>query len=45
MTFLCVVLAYPYAWLMTSAGPRLRLLLILCVLVPFCVSGVVRTLA
>lgn len=45
VTLLCVVLAYPYAWLMTSVGPNLRVLLVLCVLVPFWVSGVVRTLA
>lgn len=45
VTVLCVVLAYPYAWLMTSVGPNTRVLLVLCVLVPFWVSGVVRTLA
>lgn len=45
VTVLCLVLGYPYAWLMTAVGPNLRLLLILCVLVPFWVSGVVRTLA
>jgi putative spermidine/putrescine transport system permease protein len=45
VTVLCVVLAYPYAWLMTSVGPNMRVLLVLCVLVPFWVSGVVRTLA
>ena len=45
VTLLCLILAYPYAWLMTSVGPNMRLVLILCVLVPFWVSGVVRTLA
>jgi putative spermidine/putrescine transport system permease protein len=45
VTLLCLVLGYPYAWMMTVVGPRMRLLLILCVLVPFWVSGVVRTLA
>jgi putative spermidine/putrescine transport system permease protein len=45
VTFVCVIAAYPYAYLMTAVGPRLRLALILCVLVPFWVSGVVRTLA
>lgn len=45
VTVLCLVLGYPYAWLMTAVGPNMRLLLILCVLVPFWVSGVVRTLA
>ena len=45
VTVLCLVLGYPYAWLMTAVGPNMRMLLILCVLVPFWVSGVVRTLA
>ncbi|WP_413874241.1 ABC transporter permease [Albidovulum sp.] len=45
VTLICLVLAYPYAWLMTAVGPRTRLLMVLCVLVPFWVSGVVRTLA
>ncbi|RUU08164.1 ABC transporter permease, partial [Mesorhizobium sp. M7A.T.Ca.TU.009.01.3.2] len=45
VTIVCVIAAYPYAYLMTAVGPRLRLVLILCVLVPFWVSGVVRTLA
>lgn len=45
VTLLCLVLGYPYAWMMTAVGPRMRMLMILCVLVPFWVSGVVRTLA
>ncbi|MEI8714116.1 ABC transporter permease [Mesorhizobium sp. ISC11] len=45
VTIVCVIAAYPYAYLMTAVGPRLRLVLILCVLVPFWISGVVRTLA
>lgn len=45
VTLLCVVVAYPYAFAMSVAGRKLRLLLILCVLVPFWVSGVVRTFA
>lgn len=45
VTFWCVVAAYPYAFAMSIAGPKVRLLLIMCVLVPFWVSGVVRTLA
>ncbi|MFZ1469220.1 MAG: ABC transporter permease [Paracoccaceae bacterium] len=45
VTLACVIVAYPYAFAMSVAGPRLRLLLIMCVLVPFWVSGVVRTLA
>lgn len=45
VTACCVLVAYPYAFAMSIAGPRLRLVLIMCVLVPFWVSGVVRTLA
>ncbi len=45
VTLVCVIAAYPYAYLMTAVGPKWRLVLILCVLVPFWVSGVVRTLA
>ncbi|WP_370868925.1 ABC transporter permease [Ectorhizobium quercum] len=45
VTLVCVLAAYPYAYMMTAVGPRLRLVLILCVLVPFWVSGVIRSLA
>lgn len=45
VTLACVIAGYPYAYLMTAVGPTMRLILILCVLVPFWVSGVVRTLA
>jgi len=45
VTLACVICAYPYAYVMTAVGPRLRMAMILCVLVPFWVSGVVRTLA
>ncbi|TIO16354.1 MAG: ABC transporter permease, partial [Mesorhizobium sp.] len=45
VTLVCVVCAYPYAYLMTAVGPRVRLVLVLCVLIPFWVSGVVRTLS
>jgi len=45
VTLLCLILGYPYAWMMTAVSPRMRMLMILCVLVPFWVSGVVRTLA
>jgi len=45
VTLVCVIAAYPYAYLMTAVGPRTRLVLTLAVLVPFWVSGVVRTLA
>lgn len=45
VTVICILCAYPYAFLMTVVGPRMRLLLVLGVLVPFWVSGVIRTLA
>lgn len=45
VTLCCSIVAYPYAFAMSVAGPKLRLALILCVLVPFWVSGVVRTFA
>lgn len=45
VTLCCVLAAYPYAFAMTVVGRRCRLILILCVLVPFWVSGVVRTFA
>ncbi|TJW82596.1 MAG: ABC transporter permease, partial [Mesorhizobium sp.] len=45
VTLVCVICAYPYAYLMTAVGPRVRLVLVLCVLIPFWVSGVVRTLS
>lgn len=45
VTIASLVCAYPYAYAMTVVGRNLRLLLILCVLVPFWLSGVVRTLA
>ncbi|WP_188129546.1 ABC transporter permease [Rhizobium sp. RU20A] len=45
VTLACLVCAYPYAYAMTIVGRNLRLVLILCVLVPFWLSGVVRTLA
>ncbi|GGL94868.1 ABC transporter permease [Nakamurella endophytica] len=42
---LCVLLAYPYAYVMVLAGRRIRLVLTVAVLVPFWVSGLVRTFA
>lgn len=44
-TAVCIVCSYPYAYLMTTVGPKVRLLLLICVLVPFWVSGVIRTFA
>jgi len=45
VTVICVLAAYPYAYAMSIASPRWRLVLVLCVLIPFWVSGVVRSLA
>lgn len=45
VTVVCVICAYPYALMMTVVGPKMRLMLVLCVLIPFWVSGVVRTLS
>ncbi|MCR6498131.1 ABC transporter permease [Shinella sp. CPCC 101442] len=45
VTLVSLVCAYPYAYAMTIVGKNMRLALILCVLVPFWLSGVVRTLA
>lgn len=45
VTVICVICAYPFAFVMTVVSPRLRLFMVLCVLVPFWVSGVIRTLA
>lgn len=41
----CILTGYPYAYLMTIVGPNWRIVLIMGVLVPFWISGVVRTLA
>ncbi len=45
VTGICFVLAYPYAYLMTRVGRRLRPLLLMAVLVPLFTSAVVRTFA
>ncbi len=45
VTIVCILCAYPYAYVMTAVGPKLRLAMILCVLIPFWISGVVRTLS
>ena len=41
----CILTGYPYAYLMTAVGPNWRIVMIMGVLVPFWISGVVRTLA
>ncbi|MHB2263634.1 ABC transporter permease [Aliihoeflea sp. PC F10.4] len=45
VTIFSVIVAYPYAFAMSVAQRKLRIVLILCVLVPFWVSGIVRTFA
>jgi putative spermidine/putrescine transport system permease protein len=45
VTVVCIVLGYPYAYAMVAAGPRLRAILTLLVLVPFWTSLMVRTFA
>lgn len=42
---ICVVVAYPFAYFMTSVKPSTRSILMLMVLVPFLTSTVVRTFA
>jgi putative spermidine/putrescine transport system permease protein len=41
----CLLLGYPYAYLMVVVGPALRSILTLCVLIPFWISGLVRIFA
>jgi putative spermidine/putrescine transport system permease protein len=45
VTVVCVVLGYPYAYAMVAAGPKLRAVLTLLVLMPFWTSLMVRTFA
>jgi putative spermidine/putrescine transport system permease protein len=44
-TVICAALAYPYAYLMTLVGVRMRRWLLVCVLLPFWTSLMVRTYA
>ena len=44
-TIVCLLIGYPYAYLMTRVGPGLRTLLLLCVVVPFWSSLLVRSFA
>ncbi|WGD37025.1 ABC transporter permease [Lysinibacter sp. HNR] len=44
-TVICLVLSYPYAYLMLIAGPRARTVLIVMVLVPFWTSLMIRSFA
>lgn len=45
VTVVCLALAYPYAYLMTVCGPRMRMVLTLVALLPFWTSLMVRTFA
>lgn len=41
----CLLLGYPYAYLMTVVGARIRALLMVAAVLPFWISGLVRTFA
>jgi putative spermidine/putrescine transport system permease protein len=43
VTLVCIVLAYPYAFLMTRVGPQWRNVMVFLVLVPFWTSLLIRT--
>ncbi len=45
VTLVCLVLGYPYAYLMTIVGRRARVVLFAIVLLPFWTSALVRTFA
>ncbi|OUZ11174.1 hypothetical protein BHE97_04795 [Aeromicrobium sp. PE09-221] len=45
VTLMCLILGFPYAYLMTIVGPRMRLLMVGVVLLPFWSNLVVRTFA
>ena len=45
VTLVCLVLGYPYAYLMTIVGRRTRVVLFVIVLLPFWTSALVRTFA
>lgn len=44
-TVLCLILAYPYAYVLTRVGPRMRLVMLGIVLLPFWTSLLVRSFA
>lgn len=44
-TLCCLLLAYPYAYVLTRVGPRLRLIMLGVVLLPFWTSLLVRSFA
>lgn len=45
VTLVCLAVGYPYAYLMTIAGRRMRIVLLVVVLLPFWTSALVRTFA
>ncbi len=45
VTLFCLLIGYPYAYLMAASGPRMRALLLVAVLVPLWSSILVRTYA
>jgi spermidine/putrescine transport system permease protein len=44
-TLICLLLGYPFAWLISRASPRLRPLLLVLVIIPFWTSSLIRTYA
>jgi ABC-type spermidine/putrescine transport system permease subunit I len=44
-TLVCALIGYPYAYLMATAGPRARTLLLAAVMIPFWTSVLARSLA
>ncbi|MFB9794741.1 ABC transporter permease [Shinella granuli] len=45
VTVICLLVSYPYAYVMSTASPRIRLVLLVVVLTPLWTSLMVRTLA
>jgi putative spermidine/putrescine transport system permease protein len=44
-TVITLLIAYPYAYLMTLVGPRMRVLLLALAVLPFWISALIRTFA
>lgn len=44
-TILSLVIGYPVAYIMATGGPRLRLFILICIIMPFWTSALVRTFA
>jgi ABC-type spermidine/putrescine transport system permease subunit I len=42
-TIITLIVAYPVAYLLTTCGPRVRAILLVCILVPFWVDMIVRS--